>query len=78
MPQIEFKFWEDGGRHLPESPDFQNLVNFPEGWCVFSQLYHLSNCHPGWMTCALYMLSATGFIILTTVLTDFFFEHAEG
>lgn len=78
MPQIEFQFWEGGGRHLPESPDFQHLVNFLEGGCIFSQLDHLSKLSSDWVTGALYMPSAVGFIVVTTTSTGFFFEHGEG
>lgn len=62
MSSIVFKFWGDRWGHHPESPGFQNLMNFLEGGCIFSQLYHLSRCHPNWVACALYMLSSAGFI----------------
>lgn len=62
-------------RHLPESPGFQNLVSFLEGGCTFSQLDHLSNCHPIWVTRALYMLLSAGFIFVTTMSTTYCFEN---
>lgn len=40
-------------------------MSFLDGGYVFSQLYHLSSCHPNWVTCALYMLLSAGFSVVT-------------